>query len=146
MLCCRCGENTFSISFICSRCGTPLHSACSNGGGKTSTGLNPNTAALFCYLLFWLSGFVLYFMESNKFVKFHAMQSILAFGAIHLALVMIGLLRALVEWNLLGLLSTLLLIGSLVLWIFMMLKASEGESYKLPIVSDIVEKFGQLKK
>ncbi len=50
---------------------------------KTSTGLTENVAGLLCYVLGWVSGFVFILTEQeNKFVRFHAMQSIISFGTI----------------------------------------------------------------
>jgi len=47
---------------------------------KTSMNLEENMEGAFCYLLLWISGIVLYVVEKdNKFVRFHAMQSILVF-------------------------------------------------------------------
>lgn len=47
---------------------------------KTSLGLNENIEALLAYLLTWLTGIVFYLVEKkSKFVKFHALQSAIAF-------------------------------------------------------------------
>jgi uncharacterized membrane protein len=44
---------------------------------KTSTGLEQNTAALLSYLFTWVTGLIFYLLEKdNKYVRFHAMQSI----------------------------------------------------------------------
>src|SRR3954462_10811716 len=48
------------------------------GATKSSTGLDANIAALLAYLFGLLSGIIFYVIEKDsKFVKFHAMQSIL---------------------------------------------------------------------
>ena len=53
---------------------------------KTSTGLDENIAGLLCYVLGWISGLVFILIEKeNKFVRFHAIQSIIVFGAITVA-------------------------------------------------------------
>ncbi len=50
--------------------------------GKSSTGLDENVAGLLCYVLGWVSGLVFFLIEKeSKFVKYHAMQSIVVFGA-----------------------------------------------------------------
>ena len=50
---------------------------------KTSTGLDENVAGLLCYVLGWVSGLVFILIEQeNNFVRFHAMQSIIVFGAL----------------------------------------------------------------
>jgi len=104
--------------------------------GETSIGMQPNLAALLCYLLGWITGLIFYLVEKkNKFVRFHAMQSIVVFGG--LAVINIVLLVVPVIGALIGLLLSLL---ALVLWILLMIKAYQGEMFKLPIAGDIAEK------
>ena len=63
---------------------------------KTSTGLSENVAGLLCYVLGWISGLVFVLIEQeNKFVRFHAVQSIVTFGGItviSIALSILGLI------------------------------------------------------
>jgi len=104
--------------------------------GETSMGMQPNLAALLCYLLGWITGLIFFLVEKkNKFVRFHAMQSIVVFGG--LAVINIVLLVVPVIGALIGLLLSLL---ALVLWILLMIKAYQGETFKLPIAGDIAEK------
>ena len=52
---------------------------------KTSLGLEENFEAVLCYIGFWVTGLIFYFVEDkNKFVRFHAMQSILVFFPLHI--------------------------------------------------------------
>lgn len=104
--------------------------------GKASTGLKPNVAGLLCYLLFWLTGLEFLFVEKkDKFVRFHAMQSIIVFGAISAAFLIlfwipiIGWIFSWVLWPL-----------GIVLWIILMIKAYQGKRIKIPIAGDIAEK------
>lgn len=151
MVCLRCGEESARRSELCAYCGTTLCYPSSNGGGATSTGMNEKTAAVLSYLLGWVTGLIFFFIESNKFVKFHAMQSILAFGSISAVLMVIGVIRSIlwagfrlggsyVLLSLLGIISTLLWIGMSILWVILMVKANQGETFKLPVVGDIAEK------
>ena len=49
--------------------------------GKSSTGLQPNLAALLSYVAGILTGVIFFLIEKeNKFIRFHAMQSIVTFG------------------------------------------------------------------
>lgn len=153
MICCRCGEKNRAIGDFCTCCGAALRYPCSNGGGGTSTGMAQNTAALLAYLAWWITGIIFYFTETNKYVKFHAMQSMLTFGSVSVLLVVIRIIRTAL-WgiffragggvyfllSLLGVLSTLVWIGGMVLWVILMVKANQGETFKLPIVGDIAEK------
>jgi hypothetical protein len=53
--------------------------------GRTVWGLDANVAAVFAYAIGWVSGIVLLLVEPNKFVRFHAWQSTIAFGGLSLA-------------------------------------------------------------
>jgi uncharacterized membrane protein len=104
--------------------------------GKCSTGMQPNLAALLSYVLGFITGFIFYFVEKeNKFVRFHAMQSIVTFLALFVAQIILGMIPIL-GW----ILAFLIAIGSFILWIILMIKAYQGEYYKLPIAGDIAEK------
>jgi uncharacterized membrane protein len=104
--------------------------------GKTSTGMQPNLAALLSYLVGFITGIIFYIIEKeNKFVRFHAMQSIITFGALFV-LQMVFAFIPIIGWILMPIVS----IVSLILWILLMIKAYQGESFKLPIAGDIAEK------
>src|SRR5690554_522207 len=99
---------------------------------KTSTGLDENIAGLLCYAFTFVTGIIFLVLEKeNEFVKFHAMQSIFTF----VALFIIGAILTIIP--ILGLLISILLVPIfLILWIFLMYKAYNGEKYKLPFVGD----------
>lgn len=101
---------------------------------KTSTGLTENVAGLLCYVVGWVSGLVFILIEKeNKFVRFHAMQSIVAFGAITALLIILNILGLMpVIGILFDILSIFVWILSVVLWIVLMIKAYQGESFNLP--------------
>ncbi|MCF8011421.1 MAG: DUF4870 domain-containing protein [Clostridiales bacterium] len=103
---------------------------------KTSLGMNENIEALLCYILGWISGLVFLLIEKeNKFVRFHAMQSIVIF----LALFLISLVSGIIP--ILGaIISPLLFPVSLVLEVFLMYKAFKGEKYKFPFAGNFAEK------
>jgi len=98
---------------------------------KSSTGLEENVAGFFCYLLGFVSGIVFLVVEKeSSFVKFHARQSTVTF--------LILLVIFLIFWWI-PVIGFLLLIAILVLWLFLMIKALQGERYLLPIVGQMVE-------
>ena len=110
---------------------------------KKGTGLEPNVAALLCYVLGWVTGLVFFLIEKDdEFVRFHAMQSIIFFGAVTAVMIVFGIL----EWiPFIGILFMVLTaLGGLfafVLWIILMVKAYQGERFKLPIAGDMAEKY-----
>jgi len=106
--------------------------------GKTTTGIEANVSALLCYLGGFITGIIFYIIEKdNKFVRFHAVQSIAVFGGLFVfnvacGMVLPGIMR--------GIISMLVGVLSVVLWVVLMAKSYRGEKYKLPIAGDIAEK------
>lgn len=110
---------------------------------KSSTGLDANLAGLLAYVAGFITGIVFLVVEKDsKFVRFHAMQSVMTF----LGLFIINIVVSLVLGNIpfIGLMvlfiSPLLLLLGLVLWIVLMLKAYQGEWFKLPVIGDMAMK------
>lgn len=101
------------------------------------TGLPKNTAAALSYVLGWLTGIVFLLIEKEPFVRFHAMQSIVVFGALTILSFV-----PLIGW----ILSPLVMIVGFVLWLVLIFKAYQGEKYKLPVVGDFAEQWlGKIK-
>jgi uncharacterized membrane protein len=101
------------------------------------TGLQQNVAGLLCYLLTWVTGIIFYLLEpNNKFVRFHAVQSIVVFGAISILYFILWFVP-IIGWVLnmfLGLLA-------FILWIVLMIKAYQGQMWKVPVLGNIAEKW-----
>jgi uncharacterized membrane protein len=107
-----------------------------NASTETSTGLMPNIASFLCYLGGWISGIILFVLEQkNARVRFHAAQSIVTFGA----LTVIGSVLGLVPFA--GhTFSTITGILAFILWIVLMVKAYNGEMYRLVWAADIADR------
>jgi uncharacterized membrane protein len=114
-------------------------------GEKTSTGLDENIAGLLCYLLGVITGIIFYIIEKeNKFVRFHAMQSIVVFGTlliINWVVIPIIMMVPFLGWIIGGLLGFVVFVLSAVLWVLLMYKAYKGERYKVPFAGDIAERY-----
>lgn len=92
------------------------------------------------YFLGPVTGIVLLLVEKkNAFVRFHAMQSTILFGALLLFNIVLGIIPVL-GWFIALIISPILSIISFVLWIYLMWKAYSGEKYKLPYIGDLSEK------
>jgi len=129
--------------------GTPF-TATPNANGPTSMGMDANVAAGLSYLFSIVGGLIFYFGEKqNRFVRFHAMQSIL-FNAFWIVLFIVlftvqSLLYATVILIPLGIVFTcltfLLPLALLVVWIVLMVYAFQGKYFKLPVIGDYAEKY-----
>ncbi len=111
--------------------------------GPTSMGMQPNVAAGLSYVLWWVTGLIFFLMEKqNRFVRFHAMQSILFFGGLTVVQIVLDILD---RFPFIGLLTFLLgglvwLFG-VVMWIVLMIFGFQGKYFKLPVIGDYAEKY-----
>ena len=103
--------------------------------GSTSTGLQPNIAGLLCYVGGWISGIIFLVLEQkNRWVRFHAVQSIVVFGALTVAGLILGWIPVIG-----GFFSWIISVAGFIFWVILMIKAYNGERYKLPVAGDIAE-------
>ncbi|MBV9229779.1 MAG: DUF4870 domain-containing protein [Chloroflexi bacterium] len=100
-------------------------------------GLDQNVAAGLSYLLGWLTGLIFFLVEKqNRFVRFHAMQSIIFFGA----LTVIGLVAQFIPF-IGGPISGLAYLVEFVGWIVLMVNGFQGKYFKLPVIGDYAERY-----
>lgn len=109
----------------------------------TSTGLDARVASLLAYLLGWLSGLVLYLVETqNREVRFHAAQSVLlslALLAIYVALFVLGFVPVI---GFIAFLASLAVgLGALGLWVYMLVQAWNLTHVRLPVIGDMAERW-----
>jgi uncharacterized membrane protein len=98
--------------------------------------LEPNIAGLLCYVAGWISGVIFLLLEQkNKFVRFHAIQSIIVFGALHLASVILTHIPFF-GWFF----GVIIGVFCFILWIVLMVKAYHHQLYKVPLAGDLAEK------
>ena len=123
---------------------------------KSALGLDANVTALLGYLI-WIVALVLVFIEKdNKFVRFHAVQSLLwslAVTIVSFAMLLVfgvfaGLFVAMgsnalgsLLWGLMVLMILGLSLAAMAGLILAMVKAYGGEMWKLPIVGNLAEKW-----
>ncbi len=103
---------------------------------KTMLDLDENVEGALCYALGFVSGVIFLLLEKeNKFVRFHAMQSVIVFLSLFIitAIPLIG-------W----LMSIFIVPLGIALWLILIYKAYQGEKFKLPVIGDFAEK--QVKK
>ena len=155
MFCSHCGAENPEEAKFCSKCGnrigvaaTPTEDA-ARSEAESSTGLSANVAGLLCYVAGWITGIVFIVLEKRSvFVKFHAWQSIMTFGILTAAhLVLYQMLRAIAFATSLpgltifaGVLGTIIWIIMVILWIILVIQAGSGKMWKVPWAGDWAEK------
>jgi uncharacterized membrane protein len=138
--CKACGADVGGAAF-CPKCGAS-QSAAAVVASPSSDGLAENVAGLLCYAVGWITGIIFLLIDKRPFVKFHAAQSIVVFGALTIFRIGVGMIfgvSGLVGFGLWAALSMLIGLAAFVLWILLMIKAYQHVLFKLPIVAGIAE-------
>lgn len=104
---------------------------------------NRNFVAALAYFVFFLTGLAILVAEKeDKFIRFHAMQSLYGFGLIFFVYVLISITFGAIPYVkiLVNFLDFGILIGALILWGYSMYRAYNGEVFKWPKIGDFVER------
>lgn len=145
MKCPKCGAEVGAEDQFCGECGAVLRAERTGEMVKAAPSSNENIKGMLCYLLGWLTGLIFLLVEKeNKFVRFHAIQSLVTFLFFS---VILWLFEPTVYYDpyieytssdssIYGIVFLLMFI----LWLLLMYKAYKGEKFKLPIVGDFAEK------
>jgi uncharacterized membrane protein len=144
--CTSCGTEIGGAAF-CPKCGASQGAAAATtppgaSAVTSSEGLAENVAGLLCYALGWVTGILFLLIDKRPFVKFHAAQSIVVFGALTILRIGSGMIinfGGLVGFGLWAGISMLIGLVGFVLWILLMIKAYQHELFKLPVAAGIAE-------
>jgi uncharacterized membrane protein len=149
--CTKCGGAVAENAAFCPACGTPQHATSTSPvhapmGSTSQPQMAENVAATLSYSLGWLTGLVFYLIDKRPYVRFHAAQSIVVFGGIHVILFALGAFFGL-SWLTGGYvgfsfgfaLYRLIDLVAFILWILLMIKAHQGQRFRVPIAADLSE-------
>jgi uncharacterized membrane protein len=123
--------------------------------GKSALGLDGNITALIGYLIGIVALILIFIEKDNKFVRFHALQSVFWSLAGTIAIVVIAIIGTIISLiigqisaglaTIVGLLVFLIYLGLILALlgglIFAAVKAFGGSMFKLPIVGNMAEKY-----
>jgi uncharacterized membrane protein len=147
--CAKCGSSVNDGVSFCPNCGAAIGAAIPPQytpyvGQPVASGLQENVAGLLCYLLGWLTGIIFLLVDKRPFVRFHAAQSIVVFGALFLlrmvlSFAFVGGIYYGGGWGIHFMLSSLLGLATLVAWIVLMVMAYQGKRYEVPIAAGIAK-------
>ena len=106
----------------------------------SGTGLQPNVAGLLCYVLTWVTGLIFLLLEKeDRFVRFHAFQAI-DFGVLWTVfLIVTSFIPAIGP-----VLAWLGSIAGIVVWVVLMVRAYQGQTWRLPVIGDHAARFAGL--
>ncbi|MBE3561487.1 MAG: DUF4870 domain-containing protein [Ktedonobacteraceae bacterium] len=99
--------------------------------------MSQNVAAGLSYVFTWVSGLIIFLTEKqNRFVRFHAMQSILFFGGLSVIWLVLRFIPFIGFF-----LSTLVGLAWVIGWIVLMVMGFQGKYFKLPVIGDYAERY-----
>jgi uncharacterized membrane protein len=153
--CGTCGAALTQEVGFCSSCGKPIGTsvqtpqAAAPAAAAAGTGLSANAAGALAYALGLITGIIFLVLEpykKDRFVRFHAMQSILFCAAC----IVFSIAWTIVWGILLGVsvslalvmmpLRLLISLAIFAFWIFLMYRAYQGQEYRIPLIGDIAAK------
>jgi uncharacterized membrane protein len=118
------------------------HQATSAAGA----GISDNVAGLLAYIT--IIPAIIFLLadpfKRNRFVRFHSFQCLFFAGASLCLFVVLSILSIALSFVgvglLIGLLTLVLQLGMFAVWILLVIKAYQGQMYKLPVIGDLAEK------
>lgn len=156
--CANCGSTLPEGSGFCAGCGAPATSAQAIASGPrvvpatpavANSGLTSNLAAALSYLLGFITGIIFLVMEPYKrdrFVRFHAMQSIffcIAAIAFDIAWsILVDILTDISAWTAVVLtpIGLVISLGFFVMWLFLMYQAYGHKEFHIPVIGAMAAK------
>lgn len=157
--CTKCGAAVADNASFCPACGAPQSASSQSsgaqgaapGGTSAQQQMAENVAGLLCYVLGWITGLIFYFIDKRPYVRFHAAQSIVVFGGLTILRIVLGMFIGMsflaggwAFFSFTGALFSLLFLVGFVLWILLMIKAYQGERFRVPLAADLADKlFGK---
>ena len=124
--------------------------------GEMESGLDENVAGALSYLFGLVTGLIFYLIEQdNPYVRFHAAQSMVVSGIVFVAYIGLSILGTVVSSILftssstfflgsivslvLGLIWLVLALGTFALWVYLMVRAYQGKTPRVPIAAGIAD-------
>jgi len=112
----------------------------------STTGLTSRTACVLSYLGWWITGLIFWGLERrDAVVRFHAVQSTIAFGGLALLIVLLTLLALLmlsfapVGFTIFVGAAIVVWVASIVLWLAAIWQVSQGKPWRIPLAAGLAE-------
>lgn len=113
----------------------------------TSTGVDPRLSALLCYTAWWISGLIFLFIErQHRTVRFHAAQSLILFGGLSIVIFLLSFFSVAMlmvsggAFQAARVLVYLVWIGAVGLWLVLMYRTYQGDTWRVPLAGDLAAK------
>lgn len=155
--CNMCGAQIADGTTTCAACAARMSAAAAipaTAGGPaaattaTAGGMTDNVAGMLAYITI-IPAIIFLVMEpynKNRFIRFHAFQNIflhvaaVAIWIVLMILTVVASVIPIVGHLLVMLLGLVVWVGFFIAWIILLIKANQGQMYKLPMIGDLAEK------
>jgi uncharacterized membrane protein len=146
--CSKCGGEVATDVAFCPKCGqAQVGGQVTQTSQSSQSGMAENVAGLLCYVFGWVTGIIFFLIDKRPYVRFHAAQSIVVFGGLHIITVALGIMfgvgfMMMSGWGTFGLgavLFGLVRLVGFILWILLMVKAYQGEKFQVPVAAGIAQ-------
>jgi uncharacterized membrane protein len=141
--CSGCGAQIADGTTMCAACSSRAAAPSAGAAQGTTGGMTDNVVGMLAYITI-VPAIIFLVMEpynKSRFVRFHCFQMIffcVAMIAIWIGLTIIGFVPGLIFITFP--LHMLVWLGSFIIWIILLIKANQGQMFKLPIIGDLAEK------
>lgn len=157
--CAKCGADVTGVRF-CASCGAPVdasgpapgYTAPSPGQAAYTTaapsdgGLTDNVAGALAYVT--IIPAILFLLidpfKTRRFVRFHSFQNLFFTAALFVIWIGYTVLSTILSFAGVGfvlwMLYPVIMIAEIVIWVLLVVKAYQGQEYKLPIIGDLAAK------
>jgi uncharacterized membrane protein len=146
--CSSCGGQIPAGAAVCPACGHPAVAPAVTPAAQTGGGLTDNVAGMLAYFTF-IPAVIFLVLEpynKNRVIRFHAFQCLFLYAAAIACWICLGILSVVLAFIpilghlVIALLWMVLSFGLIIVWIIVVIKANQGQMYKLPIIGDLAEK------
>lgn len=137
--CNMCGVQIADGTTTCAACSSRATAAPPVSSGS---GLADNVAGMLAYVTI-IPAIIFLLLEpynKNRFIRFHSFQCIflcIALVALHIGVSILAVVPFLVLITFP--LHALISLGAFILWIILLMKANQGQMYKLPVIGDLAQ-------
>lgn len=148
--CQSCGKPLSPGASHCSACGAAASQTAAVARTPVASGMSTNMAGALTYLAGIITAILFLLIDPHKndrFIRFHAFQSLffnIAWIGFWIAWTVLGLILSAVTKGIFFLIQTpidlVLMLGGFCLWAFLMHSASQGKTFRLPIIGAVAAK------
>jgi uncharacterized membrane protein len=139
--CNMCGAQIADGTTTCAACAGRVPAA--PAATASTAGMADNVAGMLAYITI-IPAIIFLVMEpynKNRFIRFHSWQCLFFAGALFVAHIALSILTFVPFMAIITIpLHLLVSLGGLIIWIILLMKANQGQMYKLPVIGDLAEK------